>query len=51
VVSIRRGIIIGEEEIGRTASRRQKKSDSLRERFIKNKKSLNLTHIYPKKEK
>jgi hypothetical protein len=50
VVSIR-SRITGEEKIGIIASRRQKKKNSLRERFIKNKRPLNPTHIFPNKEK
>jgi hypothetical protein len=51
MVSIRRGRIKGEEETCKTTLRGQKKKDSLRERFIKNKRPLNCMHIFPKREK
>jgi hypothetical protein len=51
VVSIRRSKIIGEEETNKAPSRGKKKKDILKERFIKNKRPMNPTHIFLKKEK
>jgi hypothetical protein len=49
VVSIRRGKIIERKKERPQEDKRRR--DSLRERFIKNKRPLNPTHISPKKDK
>jgi tRNA A22 N-methylase len=39
------------EEVDRVIIQGQERKETLRERFIKNKKPLNVAHLFPKKEK
>jgi hypothetical protein len=49
MVSSSRSRTIGEEEIEWATTKRQEEEKTFRERFIKNKWPINLTHIFPKK--
>jgi hypothetical protein len=51
VVSIRRSKITRKEKSAKHLQEEKRRRDNLRERFIKNKRPMNPTHIFPKKEK